>query len=57
MLNFAPTEEQAEIRELAHSLAEEQLRPHGREADRAGGAPSDLLRTLEIGRASCRESV
>ena len=52
MLNFAPTEEQAEIRELAHSLAEEQLRPHGREADRAGGAPSD-----QIGRASCRERV
>ncbi|MGH2478222.1 MAG: acyl-CoA dehydrogenase family protein, partial [Ktedonobacteraceae bacterium] len=46
MLNFAPNEEQAEIRELAHSLAEEQLRPHGREADRAGSAPSDLLRTL-----------
>ncbi len=46
MLNFAPTEEQAEIRDLAHSLAEEQLRPRGREADRSGCAPSDLLRTL-----------
>lgn len=46
MLNFAPTEEQAEIRELAHSLAEEQLRLHGREADRTGNAPSNLLHTL-----------
>lgn len=46
MLNFAPTEEQAEIRELAHSLAEEQLRLHGREADRTGSAPSNLLHTL-----------
>lgn len=46
MLNFAPTEEQAEIRELAHSLAEEQLRLHGREADRTGKAPSNLLHTL-----------
>lgn len=46
MLNFAPTEEQEEIRDLAHSLAEEQLRVHGRAADRAGRAPSDLLRTL-----------
>src|SRR5258708_3114535 len=46
MLNFAPTEEQAEIRDLAHSLAVEQLRPHGREADRTGSAPSELLRTL-----------
>ncbi|MEO7021055.1 MAG: acyl-CoA dehydrogenase family protein [Ktedonobacteraceae bacterium] len=46
MLNFAPTEEQAEIRDLAHTLAEEQLRLHGREADRAGCAPSNLLHTL-----------
>lgn len=46
MLNFAPTEEQAEIRDLAHSLAEEQLRLHGREADRTGSAPSSLLHTL-----------
>lgn len=46
MLNFAPTEEQEEIRNLARSLAEEQLRPRGREADRAGSAPSELLRTV-----------
>lgn len=46
MLNFAPTEEQEEIRGLARSLAEEQLRPHGREADRAASVPADVLRTL-----------
>ncbi len=46
MLNFAPTEEQEEIRNLAHSLAEEQLRPQGREAERAARVPTDLLRTL-----------
>src|SRR5579883_2449208 len=46
MLNFAPTEEQEEIRSLAHSLAEEQLRPQGREAERAARVPTDLLRTL-----------
>lgn len=46
MLNFAPTEEQEEIRSLAHSLAEEQLRPQGREADRSARVPADLLRTL-----------
>lgn len=46
MLNFAPTEEQEEIRNLAQSLASEQLRPHGREADRSGSIPANLLRTL-----------
>src|SRR5579883_2913674 len=46
MLNFAPTEEQEEIRKLAHSLAEEQLRPHGREAERSASAPDSVLRTL-----------
>src|SRR5581483_9748897 len=46
MLNFTPTEEQEEIRSLAHSLAEEQLRPQGREAERAARVPTDLLRTL-----------
>ncbi len=46
MLNFAPTEEQEEIRKLAHSLAEEQLRPHGREAERSASAPESVLRTL-----------
>ncbi|HEY0756857.1 MAG TPA: acyl-CoA dehydrogenase family protein [Ktedonobacteraceae bacterium] len=46
MLNFAPTEEQEEIRQLALSLAREQLRPRGRAAERAASVPSDLLRTL-----------
>ncbi len=46
MLNFAPTEEQEEIRNLAHSLAEEQLRPQGRQAERSASVPPDLLRTL-----------
>jgi alkylation response protein AidB-like acyl-CoA dehydrogenase len=46
MLNFAPTEEQEEIRSLAHTLAQEQLRPQGREADRSSRVPVDLLRTL-----------
>jgi alkylation response protein AidB-like acyl-CoA dehydrogenase len=46
MLNFTPTEEQEEIRELAHSLAKEQLRPHERAVDRAASVPSHLLQTL-----------
>jgi alkylation response protein AidB-like acyl-CoA dehydrogenase len=46
MLNFAPTEEQEEIRNLAQSVAKEQLRRHGREADRSASVPADLLRTL-----------
>lgn len=46
MPNFAPTEEQEEVRELARSLANEQLRPRGREAERAASVPADLLRTL-----------
>jgi alkylation response protein AidB-like acyl-CoA dehydrogenase len=46
MLNFAPTEEQAEIQSLARSLAADHLRPQGREADRTASVPEDLLRTL-----------
>lgn len=46
MLNFAPTEEQEEVRSLARSLAGEQVRPRGREAERAASVPTDLLRTL-----------
>ena len=46
MLNFAPTEEQEEIRNLAHSLAVEQLRPQGREAERLASVPAEVLRTL-----------
>ncbi|HEX7737904.1 MAG TPA: acyl-CoA dehydrogenase family protein [Ktedonobacteraceae bacterium] len=46
MLNFAPTEEQEEICQLAQTLAVDHLRPQGREAERAGDVPADLLRTL-----------
>jgi alkylation response protein AidB-like acyl-CoA dehydrogenase len=46
MLNFAPTEEQEEIRSLARSLAVEQLRPHGREAEQKGDISPELVQTL-----------
>ncbi|MFL5707046.1 MAG: acyl-CoA dehydrogenase family protein, partial [Ktedonobacteraceae bacterium] len=46
MLNFAPTEEQEEIRRLAQSLAIEQLRPHGRSAEQRGNISLELMHTL-----------
>ena len=46
MLNFAPTEEQVEVRNLARSLAVEQLRPHGREAEQKGDISPELMQTL-----------
>jgi alkylation response protein AidB-like acyl-CoA dehydrogenase len=46
MLNFAPTEEQEEIRRLARSLALDELRPRGREAEKRGDIPPELERTL-----------
>lgn len=46
MLNFAPTEEQEEIRNLAHSVAIEQLRLQGRSSERQGDISAELLRTL-----------
>ncbi len=46
MLNFAPTEEQKEIQKLARSLALDQFRARGREAERASNAPAELLYTL-----------
>src|SRR6266566_1700897 len=46
MLNFAPTEEQEEIRNLAHSIAIEQLRPQGRSAEKRGDISLELLHTL-----------
>src|SRR5215472_12765844 len=46
MLNFAPTEEQEEIRSLAHTLAIEQLRPQARSAEKRGGITLELLHTL-----------
>jgi alkylation response protein AidB-like acyl-CoA dehydrogenase len=46
MLNFAPTEEQEEIRNLAHSVAVEQLRPQGRSAERQGDISPELMQML-----------
>ena len=46
MPNFAPTEEQEEIRKLAHSIAVEQLRPHARSAEKNGEISLELMRTL-----------
>lgn len=46
MLNFAPSEEQEEIRSLARSVAVEQLRPHGRASEHSGDIAPELMRTL-----------
>jgi alkylation response protein AidB-like acyl-CoA dehydrogenase len=46
MPNFAPTEEQEEIRNLARSIAVEKLRPQGRASERQGDIAPDLLRAL-----------
>src|SRR2546430_10590878 len=46
MLNFAPTEEQEEIRNLAHSVAVDQLRISGRGAEKRGDISPELMRTL-----------
>jgi alkylation response protein AidB-like acyl-CoA dehydrogenase len=46
MPNFAPTEEQEEIRNLARSVAMEQLRPQGRAAEQRGDSAPELMRTL-----------
>ena len=46
MLNFAPTEEQEEISNLARSLAVEQLRPQGREAEQKGDISPEMMQTL-----------
>nr|HET6903623.1 acyl-CoA dehydrogenase family protein [Ktedonobacteraceae bacterium] len=46
MLNFAPTEEQEEVRRLAHSLATAELRLQGRAAEKAGNISPELLQTL-----------
>jgi alkylation response protein AidB-like acyl-CoA dehydrogenase len=46
MPNFAPTEEQEEIRQLAHSLAREQLRKHARGAEKEGGISPALMETI-----------
>src|SRR5215831_13544457 len=46
MLNFAPAEEQEEIRNLARSVAVEQLRPQGRRAEKQGDISPLLMQTL-----------
>ena len=46
MLNFAPTEEQEEIRNLAQSLASEQLRPRARDAEKRGDISPELMQTV-----------
>src|SRR5260370_2836720 len=46
MLNFAPTEEQEEIRNRAHTLAVDQLRPEARSAEKRGGITLELMHTL-----------
>ncbi len=46
MPNFAPTEEQEEIRILARSVALEQLRPQGRASEHQGDIAPELMRTL-----------
>ena len=46
MPNFAPSEEQEEIRTLARSIALEQLRPQGRASEKQGDISPDLMRTM-----------
>ena len=46
MPNFAPTEEQEEIRNLARSLALEQLRPQGRASEKQSDISPELMRTM-----------
>lgn len=46
MPNFAPTEEQEEIRNLARSVAIDQLRPRGRSAEKRGEISLELMHTL-----------
>jgi len=46
MLNFAPTEEQEEIRMFAHRVATEQLRPQGRSAEARSDISAELMQTL-----------
>ncbi|HLZ60555.1 MAG TPA: acyl-CoA dehydrogenase family protein [Ktedonosporobacter sp.] len=46
MLDFSPTEEQEEIRRLAHSIAVEHLRTQGRSAEKSGDISPALMQTL-----------
>ena len=46
MLNFAPSEEQEEICNLAYTVASEQLRPRARDAEKRGDIAPELMQTL-----------
>jgi len=46
MIDFSPTVEQEEIRQLARSLASDRLRPEGRSAERRGDISAELMRML-----------
>jgi alkylation response protein AidB-like acyl-CoA dehydrogenase len=46
MLNFAPTDEQEEVRRLAHDVATEQLRTQGRGAEKQGDISPALMQIL-----------
>jgi acyl-CoA dehydrogenase len=46
MLNFAPSEEQEEIRQLAQSMALEQLRAQGRASEKRGDISPELMKML-----------
>jgi alkylation response protein AidB-like acyl-CoA dehydrogenase len=46
MLNFAPTEEQEEIRRLAQSIAVEQLRANARSSEKNGDISPELMQTF-----------
>ncbi len=46
MIDFAPTEEQTAIRDLARQIATDQFRKQARAAEEAGGMPAALRRVL-----------
>jgi alkylation response protein AidB-like acyl-CoA dehydrogenase len=46
MIDFAPTEEQTAIRDLARQIALEQFRKHARAADEARAMPADVRRVI-----------
>lgn len=46
MIDFAPTEDQTAIRDLARQVATEQFRKHARAAEEAGGMPAALRKVL-----------
>ncbi|GHO45404.1 acyl-CoA dehydrogenase family protein [Ktedonospora formicarum] len=46
MLDFSPSEEQEEVRRLAHSLSTDLLRPQARYVEKLGDIPLDVMRKL-----------